>query len=214
MRILLKILTIAAIGLALARRPGGSDSDAPGGINPNRTPSPPPPVGGFNSGRLATKASFDKGEAGAGAEADSTPTVTPDPSKGPVPGQARNEAQEYANMQRRPPGPDDPKTVAVMIDPDGNPVYGESGGTGPGQHDPAVQEALDNVPPENREPWHGECAEITALDRFRPSRNPVEGSTISAARVRGPNSAQHGSAIPPCRSCASVLEQLGITDES
>jgi hypothetical protein len=64
MRILLKILTIAAIGLALARRPGGSDSDAPGGINPNRTPSPPPPVGGFNSGRLATKASFDKGEAG------------------------------------------------------------------------------------------------------------------------------------------------------
>jgi hypothetical protein len=66
MRILLKILTIAAIGLALARRPGGSDSDAPGGINPNRTPSPPPPVGGFNSGRLATKASFDKGEAGGG----------------------------------------------------------------------------------------------------------------------------------------------------
>jgi hypothetical protein len=93
-----KILAIAAIALALARRPAGSDTDAPGGVNPNRMPSPPPPVGGFNSGRLATKASFDKGEAGGGAETDSTPTVPPDPSKGPVPGQARNEAQEYADL--------------------------------------------------------------------------------------------------------------------
>ena len=62
MRTLLKLLAITVIGLALARRPG--DSDAPGGTNPNRGSSPPPPVGGFNSGRQATKASLDKGEAG------------------------------------------------------------------------------------------------------------------------------------------------------
>jgi hypothetical protein len=39
----------------------------------------------------------------------------------------------------------------------------------------------------------------------------LEGSSIQTARIRGINSAAHGTPIDPCETCGPMLDRLGIS---
>ncbi|MGW4378487.1 YwqJ-related putative deaminase [Kitasatospora sp. NPDC004531] len=91
---------------------------------------------------------------------------------------------------------------------------------------PAVQEFLDELPPYQREPFAARCAETglisdvlhhldeqradgaeTTLEDARPH---FAESWISSIAVRPDDSAEHGAPVPPCRSCAALLAELGV----
>jgi hypothetical protein len=122
---------------------------------------------------------------------------------------ARKAVDSFCEQQDLPKSEFDPRTTAAMVDPNGNITYGPSV-----RHqrinDPAVQEALDNVPRGERSPSHGHCAEIGALNEARPSVNDVRGSTIATMKNRGPNSEEYRQPHAPCGSCSSVLSQFGV----
>jgi RHS repeat-associated protein len=121
----------------------------------------------------------------------------------------KSAASDLADTFPRPPGVGDPRTVAVLKTPSGGSYPGRSGF--PGEPHPAVQEALDGVPENVRPPFHGECAEIDSLSQALDAGDHVAGGVVSTARVRGPNSPAHGTAIPPCPSCQHVLDKMGVT---
>jgi RHS repeat-associated protein len=110
-----------------------------------------------------------------------------------------------------------PNTVARLENADGSVRTGQSG-TGSAPHS-AVQEALDDVPPNQRSPHHGECAEIDAMSQnagaaeqagLDPTR-ANEGALIQTAEVRGAggDQARHGAPQTPCSSCQHVMNRLG-----
>jgi len=91
---------------------------------------------------------------------------------------------------------------------DGRSYPGSSGFTGP--RNPVVEAALAAVPEDVRPPFHGYCAEIQCLSDALNAKENLTGSVVSTARVRGLNSQQHGTPIPPCPSCEVVLDKLGV----
>ena len=126
-------------------------------------------------------------------------------------------ARQLADTVPRPPRRPNPLTVAVMRTPDGA-LYGGGSNfrerSGSSRTVPLrVQQALDNVPEEVREDFHGHCAEIDAISQAVEEGKRVSGSHIATARVRGFNSAQHGTPHAPCPSCQHVIDELGVTYE-
>ena len=127
-------------------------------------------------------------------------TTPPKPSRTP--------AADLADSYPRPPGIGDPRTVAVLETRSGGYYPGRSGFSGPPH--PAVQEALDTVPRHLQPRFFGKCAELQCLSRALEAGDDVAGATISTARVRGLNSAAHGTPIPPCSACRWVLPKFGV----
>ncbi len=98
--------------------------------------------------------------------------------------------------------------------------------TGSGQPHPVAQQVLDSIPPAQRAKGiHGRCAEVDAVSQalraaeartgqpittVEQARQALSGSSMQTARVRGPNSTQHGTPIDPCDSCTPFLDALGI----
>lgn len=117
-------------------------------------------------------------------------------------------ARNLADTYPRPPREGDPRTVAVLETPSHGLYPGRSGFSEPNH--PEVQHALDNVPNGSRSPFHGRCAEIDCLNQSYTAGDIPSGGALGTARVRGPNSAAHGTPIEPCASCADVLQQLGV----
>lgn len=71
-------------------------------------------------------------------------------------------------------------TAAALRTSDGTTYTGESGGGG--TNHPDVQQALDNVPAEQRSPYHGCCAEIKNLNQAKNVGKDVRGATAAAAK--------------------------------
>ena len=74
---------------------------------------------------------------------------------------------------------------------------------------PDLQRALDDVPKEDRAPWHGQCAEVGCLNQAMNSGVNPTGGNMRAVAI-GDSSPGHGLPKPPCDSCKSVNRQLGI----
>ncbi|GAA2264121.1 MULTISPECIES: SUKH-3 domain-containing protein [Kitasatospora] len=91
---------------------------------------------------------------------------------------------------------------------------------------PSVQAFLDSLPPSQREPFTGYCAEsllvsdqlwqldaersdgsVCSLEQARPH---FAGSAIISRAVREPGDPEHGQQILPCRSCTALLEAVGV----
>jgi len=74
---------------------------------------------------------------------------------------------------------------------------------------PDVQAALDKVPPGQREPWHGHCAEPGCVSQaLNAGVNPA-GGTSRAVNI-GDSGRGHGTPKMTCRSCQSLLDFFGI----
>lgn len=116
-------------------------------------------------------------------------------------------AGDYARTFPKPKAIGDPRTVAVFESPSGTQYFGRSGSGAPTH--PEVQAALDGVDGV-RADWHGECAEIQCLSEALNSGESIRGGTVKAAKVRGPGHPRTGEEYPPCPSCSSVLETLGV----
>jgi hypothetical protein len=81
-------------------------------------------------------------------------------------------------------------------------------GAKPGLH-ARVQEALDRVPPAERAPWHGHCAEVGCVDQaFKTGVDPRGGTSI-AVNI-GRSGSGHGTFKEACSSCRRMLEFLGV----
>jgi len=100
-----------------------------------------------------------------------------------------------------------PATVAVLETREG--TFSGASGTGQSLH-PRVQAALDSVPPSNRSPFHGSCAEPQCISRALEAGVDPSGGKMTAARVRRPGHPKHATTIPPCSSCAEVQRSFGI----
>lgn len=75
---------------------------------------------------------------------------------------------------------------------------------------PKVQEALDNVAPEQREPWHGHCAEPGCISKALNAGVDPAGGVSRAVKIRAAGKAAHATPKPACSSCRAVLELFGI----
>lgn len=117
-----------------------------------------------------------------------------------------------------------PLTAAALAA--GGIVYSHSsvrGDVAPDLH-PLVRRFLHDLPIELTERYAGWCAETVLIsDRLyeaeraaggelsaAAARQSLWGATISVSRVREPGDPTHGQPQPPCRSCAALLEWLGI----
>ncbi|MDI3282659.1 RHS repeat-associated core domain-containing protein [Polyangium sp. 15x6] len=100
-----------------------------------------------------------------------------------------------------------PTTVAALETRQGT-FTGVSGSARPLHR--RVQDALDAIPQSQRSPFHGRCAEPQCISgALEAGVNPA-GGIMTAARVRAPGNANHGTAIPACPSCAKLQEAFGI----
>ena len=77
-------------------------------------------------------------------------------------------------------------------------------------NNPAVQQALDNVPQAERSDFHGKCAEIGCLNQATNSGVSPQGGTMRASQIRRPGKPKHGAPKPPCSTCKSVMKQMGV----
>ena len=77
---------------------------------------------------------------------------------------------------------------------------------------PKVQDALNNVPENQREKWHGYCGEVSCANQtFNDKSNSgsINGGHSSAVNI-GESGKGHGTPKKTCRPCSSVLKQLGV----
>lgn len=104
-----------------------------------------------------------------------------------------------------------PSVAAALQTRDGKIFDSLSGPThDPVELHPRVQDALDQIPETERSDYHGSCAEPKAISKALHAGADLAGSSISTAKIRGPNSEQHGAPYDPCKSCARMLDSLGI----
>lgn len=121
-----------------------------------------------------------------------------------------------------------PMTAGALIV--GGMVYSHTsmrGDVRPDVH-PLVAGVLDGLPIEQRERFAGWCAEVALIsDRLheaekeagRPittdeAHDTLRGGQIHISRIREEGDPTHGSFQPPCRSCAVLLDEFGITTVS
>lgn len=131
---------------------------------------------------------------------------------GKCPKGERGEVEDLADSYRNATKKQRPSTVAVLKTKSGDSTPGRSGFE-KGKVHPKVQAALDEVPVDQRKPFHGRCAEIDAVNTAMLDGKDVRGSTIRTAKVRSPRSgkaAEHGTPHTPCPTCTSVLGKLGV----
>ena len=77
---------------------------------------------------------------------------------------------------------------------------------------PVLQKALDDVPIENRAPWHGNCGEIGCIDlALKAGINP--GGGVARAVNIGKSGGGHGTPKPACTSCQEVGKRLNVDTE-
>ncbi|ENX55387.1 hypothetical protein F902_03457 [Acinetobacter higginsii] len=74
---------------------------------------------------------------------------------------------------------------------------------------PQLKKALNNVPEEEQAPWHGNCAEVDAINKALKKGINVEGATIDVVNINS-NDKRHGTHKPACSSCNNVLKQFGV----
>lgn len=112
---------------------------------------------------------------------------------------------------------------------------GSKGDRPPAPH-PLIQDFLDALPAEDRARHTGRCAETVLLSRFltateaaragkRTARNPtakprtlsygeakraLKHGKLTARHIREDGDPLHGGYAPPCRSCAALLDHLGV----
>jgi hypothetical protein len=116
---------------------------------------------------------------------------------------------------------------ALMV---GGQVYSHTAirGEHPPNWHPLVRRFLDQLPVDQRERYAGWCAEVVlvsdrlyALDADRAAagsgpatateaRAALWGASIRVARVREASDPTHGETQPPCRTCAALLDWLGV----
>ncbi|MFJ5921363.1 YwqJ-related putative deaminase [Kitasatospora sp. NPDC092948] len=119
-----------------------------------------------------------------------------------------------------------PHTVSTLLV--GRTVYTQSNSVGEDEPElhPAVREFLGGLPPYQREPFAARCAEsglisdvLSRLDEERgdgaeltldEARPHFAESWIRSIAVRPDDDAEHGRPVPPCRSCAALLAELGV----
>lgn len=89
---------------------------------------------------------------------------------------------------------------------------------------PLVRRFLDDLPTGQRERFTGWCAEPVLLsDRLYEAeaasgaamtparaRSALWGGRLRVSRIREPGDPTHGAAMPPCRSCAALLDWFGV----
>ncbi|OIV38861.1 hypothetical protein BIV57_03755 [Mangrovactinospora gilvigrisea] len=94
---------------------------------------------------------------------------------------------------------------------------------------PVIAEFLDALPVRARERWVGRCPEAVLLSRHlaeaeagrgrRAARKPftdqdarkaLKGAKLTLRRIRETGDPDHGTYQAPCRSCAALLEHLGV----
>ena len=100
-----------------------------------------------------------------------------------------------------------PTTVAALETGDGT-FTGVSGSSQPLHR--RVQNALDAIPPSQRSPFHGRCAEPQCISRALEAGVDPAGGTMTAARVRAHGNPSHGTTIPACSSCTQLQEAFRI----
>lgn len=77
-------------------------------------------------------------------------------------------------------------------------------------HHPEVQRALDNVPQDQRSPYHGKCAEPGCISKSLESGSDPRGGNMETAKIRKPGNPQHGEPHEPCGTCKWLLDFFGI----
>ncbi|MFI6443346.1 YwqJ-related putative deaminase [Kitasatospora sp. NPDC050543] len=94
---------------------------------------------------------------------------------------------------------------------------------------PLIGAFLDALPVEHRERFTGRCPEavllsqhLTTVDAARSKRSArkplsladarksLKGARLTTVRIREEDDPAHGTHAPPCRSCATLLEHLGV----
>jgi RHS repeat-associated protein len=109
-------------------------------------------------------------------------------------------------------------TLSGQQIPDNTQIGLSTGEGGGGIHNPAVQEAYDNVPESERTlGYHGKCAEADALSK---AANKAGVKTLDELKeiTKGAESEvwrndKKMKPMPACPSCAHVQRQLGIKDK-
>ncbi|MQY16341.1 hypothetical protein SRB5_65390 [Streptomyces sp. RB5] len=98
--------------------------------------------------------------------------------------------------------------------------------TGPGEPElhPLVRAFLDALPPAEREPFAAYCSEtalvsdqLWALDEagaapatLADARPHFAGAVIVSRKIREQGDPEHGTNAPVCRTCAALLDTLGV----
>jgi hypothetical protein len=117
-------------------------------------------------------------------------------------------ARNLADSMPRLPGVGDPRTVAVLDTPSGGRYPGVSGSGSAPIH--AYSRRWTACLQSTQSPFRGGCAEIQCLSAALNAGDNLAGGTIVTARVRGLNSAAHGTPIPACSTCRHVLDEFGV----
>ena len=75
-----------------------------------------------------------------------------------------------------------------------------------------LKDALDSVPVDEREKWHGRCAEIGCLQSVLSDRLDPRGGIIRAGNIKNKKKGHGGPGTKkrPCSSCSHVLEYFGV----
>jgi len=83
---------------------------------------------------------------------------------------------------------------------------------GSGATHPVVKDLYNNVPKDKRSLYHGKCAEASALSKIATAGNAKTAEDLKNL-CKGATSTvcnSNGTYLPPCSSCNSVLNILGI----
>jgi YwqJ-like deaminase len=173
-------------------------------------------VGALLEGKV-TAPEFAKSEREIQGRMDSLyPGALPKTAEAPA---NRTAVEVLADSYRGLPPNERPLTVACLETPSGS-FGGRSSYAG--EAHPVVQKLVAAYPGR----FNGACAECDAISQallaqeaaagqpittIEQARQALAGSSIQTARVRGPNSAAHGTPISPCETCQPLLDDLGIT---
>jgi RHS repeat-associated protein len=75
---------------------------------------------------------------------------------------------------------------------------------------PRVVAALDEVPPSQRAPWHGKCAEPGCISQALNAGIEPAGGVSTAVNIRPSGNPSHGTFKAACSSCSALLDSFGI----
>jgi hypothetical protein len=100
--------------------------------------------------------------------------------------------------------------------PDGIPDGKSTGEGGGGITNPAVQRAYDRVPQDQREKFHGKCAEAEFMSNAANAAGVKTDEELKLMNQGSESAAfrndEKGKPMTACSSCAAVQEEQGIKD--